>query len=216
VLSRSYERPLPWDERASEAAEVLRATVVAWVRIAVEEGNVRCPSDDMGAMSRTLLAGLEWLRHHDAADECADEIGHAVTMARRVIDAPPGRLYAGPCDPKGEFGDACPTDLYAREGATEVVCPACELVWNVKNRRDYLVDSAGDRLATAADLSRFLTMYGEPIKQDRIRKWASRKDDDTPPVLVSHGKDAAGRPMYRVDDVVKLLTEGLPKRGRVA
>lgn len=207
VLSRSFERPLPWDERASEAAEVLRSTVVAWVRIVLEERGGRSPADDMAAMGAFLLSQREWLRHHEAADEVADEIRHAVANAYRVVDSAPGRLYVGPCDPDGAFGDSpCPTDLYAREIAAEVTCPACELVWDVKGRREYLLDAAHDRLVTAADLSRFLTVYGEPLTAERIRQWASRGQ------LLAHGTDAAGRPLYRVSEAVERLAETTKRR----
>lgn len=217
VLSRSYERPLPWDERASEASEVLRSTVVAWVRIAVEEGNHRCPSDDMGAMARTLLGALTWIRQQPWADECADEIGHAVQHARKVIDLAPEKVYAGPCREEFEVGEdeiadaCCVAELYARRGADVIACRNCGMEHRVDERKRWLVAIANDQLVTAADLSRFLSVYGEPLTAERIRRWASpRKDKDGNPIpakLLAHGQDRAKRPLYKVSEVVALLAE---------
>jgi hypothetical protein len=206
VLSRSHERPLAWNEKAAEAAEVLRSTVVAWVRVVLEERGGRTPDDTAQAMSAFLLGQLEWLRHHPAADECADEIGHAVQLAYRAVDIAPGRVYVGPCDPDGEFGDPCLTDLYARQGALAVVCPDCQRSWGVAERRAYLLELAGDRLVTAADLSRFLTVYGEPVTQERVRQWVAREQ------LTPHGWDQARRPLYRVSEAVAVLANARSRR----
>lgn len=200
VLSRSYERPLPWDERAAVTADLLRSTVVAWVRIVLDERGGRCPQNTVKDMATFLMSQLEWIRHADQTVEMPDEIRHVATEARRVVDIAPDRLYIGPCDPDGRWGELpCPTDLYARQGATETACPTCELVWNVENRRQVMLEAAQDRLVTAADLSKFLSAYGEPLTADRIRKWVEREQ------LVPHGRDSAGRPTYRVSEATDLL-----------
>lgn len=207
VLSRAYERPLPWDQRASEASDVLRSTVVGWVRVVLEERGARLPDDTMQAMATFLLAHLEWLRHANSADECADEMRHAVALAYRTIDSAPGRLYVGPCDPQGIYGESvCPTDLYAREGAAEVTCRVCDLIWDVQGRRQAMLDVAGDQLVTAADLSRFLSLYGEPLTAERIRQWSSRGQ------IAEHGKTPDGRSLYRVSEVTDRLAESGRKR----
>lgn len=214
VLSRPYERPLPFHVKAAETAELLRSTVVAWVRVVLDERGGRMPADDMAALAGFLLGQLEWLRHHPAAAEVADEISHVTGAARRVIDSAPSRVYVGPCDPEGAHGEEpCPVDLYARQGRAEVTC-ACGLTWNVQDRREFMLEAVGDRLVTAADLSRFLTMYGEPLTAERIRQWASRRKGDAPPALVAHGLDAAGRPTYRVSEVVELVAR--MSKGRAA
>lgn len=217
VLSRSYERPLPWDERASEAQDVLRSTVVAWVRVVLEERGGRMPDDDMGRMGAFLLGSLEWLRHHQAADEVADEIGHAVQHARRMIDLAPEKVYAGPCreefvtgEPEQDWPDdeghllntaCCVAELYARQGADAITCRNCGAEHSVAERHRWLVAIANDQLVTASVLSKFLSAYGEPLTADRIWKWAERGQ------LVAHGKDKAGRPTYRVSEAVELLAQ---------
>lgn len=210
VLSRSSEKPLPWDERAAEVADVLRSTVVAWARVVAEERGRRLPENTMTDLGRYLLANLEWLRHHDAADECADEIGHVVALARRTVDRHQERAYAGPCradlDQTETDGPACCTaELYVQRGARTVDCPHCGSQHDVDARHRWLLGIAADQLVTATDLSRFLSAYGEPLTAERIRQWAARG------LLVPHGKDQRGRPTYLVRDAVERLAT-LPTR----
>lgn len=209
VLSRAYERPLPWNEAASDAADVLRSTVVAWVRVVLDDRGGRLPADTMQALSGFLLSNLEWLRHQSSADECADEIGHAVQVARRVIDLAPERTYAGPCREEFDQGDGdacCVAELYARRGSHVIVCRNCGAEHTVAARHRWLLEIANDRLVSAADLSRFLTAYGEPLTAERIRQWASRG------LLEAKGKDRAGRPLYRVSEAADVLAALKSKR----
>jgi hypothetical protein len=37
VVTRSTVRPLPWDENASQAADLLQSTLVAWAKLVHEE-----------------------------------------------------------------------------------------------------------------------------------------------------------------------------------
>lgn len=207
VLSRSFERPLPWNEHASEATEILKSTLVSWCRLVLDERGGPLPADNLASVALWLLGQVEWLRHHPDADEAIDEITHAVGRARHVIDRAPGRVYAGPC--REEWGDetagewCCTASLYAKHGAHEVVCEFCTAEHNVEARRVWLLESSADQLCTAADLSRFLTAYGEPITAERIRKWVQRGQ------LAPHGTDHRSRPVYRVGDA----TEALAKYG---
>lgn len=200
-------QPLTYDAAASDAATVLRSTLVGWVRVVVEERGSRWPADTLAAMGTMLLGQVGWLRHHAAAAEAFDELIHAIGFAWRAVDRRPDLLYAGPCDPSGDAHAAdgvdvpgpCPTDLYAAPGRSTVTCPRCQLVWDVEARRDYLLEAARDQLATAAELSRFLTVYGEPVKGDRVRKWAERG------LIAAHGHDSQRRPLYRIGEAIDLL-----------
>jgi hypothetical protein len=215
VLSRSYERPLPWSENASEAVEVIRLTLFGWCQILAAERDSYPTFNTPTSMSVHLLANINWLRHHEAADAALDEIIHATEYGTSKIDNPPTMLYAGPCDPDGqwhtndlgagglwvlELQGPCSTDLYAHEGKRDVTCPRCQLVWKVEDRRDQMLEQAEDQLVTAADLSRFLSAYGEPLTADRIYQWVKRGH------LAAHGHTATGRPLYRVGDATDVLT----------
>jgi hypothetical protein len=206
VLSRSSERPLPWDQRASEAADVLRSTVVAWVRVVLEERGARCPVDSLAAMGTFLLSHREWLRHHEAADECADEIGHATKNARHVIDRAPGRSYAGPCretiQATDEQGEACClAELHVRDGAKMVTCPLCSAEHDVADRKAWLLAVAENQLVTASELHRLLQFVGQAVPHSTIRSWVHRSR------LAAHGQTPDGHPLYRVGDAFDLLVQ---------
>lgn len=69
----------------------------------------------LGTLARWLLGHVEWLRHHPAGYEVADEIRSAVREVRRIVDAPANRssFPVGPCpevDCSGEVRAYFPAD----------------------------------------------------------------------------------------------------------
>jgi hypothetical protein len=202
VLSRSSDKPLPWNEKAAESAELLRTTVVAWVRIVADTRGGRLPDDSVAAMARYLLSHLELLRHHEAAAEAADELGHVSTLAWQTIDRHPGRTYAGPCresiDPHDEAGEACcVADLYARVGKRTVVCEHCCAEHDTAERRDWLLRVAENQLVPAADLPAILGTPDAPLSLNTVKSWIRRHR------LLPHGDYQPA--LYRVGDATDLL-----------
>lgn len=121
-------------------------------------------------------------------------IVHASDKARRTIDSPRERIYTGACD-------HCGTSLYAVKDATSdtVTCRTCGVKHAVAERRDALLESARNHVATAAELARFLPWFaGKPIKANTIVKWAER--GKLTPVIMD------GHTMYRIGDVIALHT----------
>lgn len=207
IVARSAEKPVAFNAHASAVAGDLRGVLVAWCLLICEERGQATPADTLAAMGVFLLGSVEWLRHHPAGDEAFDELGDAIRRARSAVDRRPDRVYVGPCDRSGVLtGVTCPEDLYARPGAAEVECKTCGSVWQVTERREWLLEVARDTLATAADLARLLSLYGEPLRADRIWKWAERGR------IVPHGNDGTGRPMYRVGEVADLLAATLAEK----
>lgn len=193
---------LPYSPHASTARDELRTCLVGWVRVVVDERGSRWPLDTLAAMSAFLHSHLEWLRHQPFATETVPAVKQAAWRAWGACDRPQDRVYAGPCDVKGQFGaEPCQGSLYARVGAEKVECEACGLVWDVTGRREFLLEAAEAMLVTAAEMSRFLTVYGEPVSGERIRKWAQRGQ------LVQHGADERGHPLYRVGEATGLLAQ---------
>lgn len=182
---------LPYDPRATEAIYVLRSALVGWVRmIAEESGTKELPLDTLAGLANWLRLKTEWLRHHEAGCEAVDEIGAAVQFASRIVDRPAERWYAGPCD-------NCQTDLYARSGVLIVTCE-CGDSYDVTERREWLLDSVADVLATATEISRALTSLDTPITAERIRQWRQRGQ------ILPHATTTDGHPLYRIGDVLVL------------
>jgi hypothetical protein len=207
LVASVHVQALPYDVNASNASEHLRVTLVCWVRLIVDERGARWPENTLSALSSMLLGNLPWLRHHPSSEQAYPDLQSAVSRAKWAIDRHPDQVYAGPCDPTGEYHPTehdlpgpCTRDLYANPGKEYVRCDRCLEDWNVAERRTYLLEAAEDMLVTAADLSRFLTVYGEPVTGERVRKWAERGQ------LIAHGQNARAHPVYRVGDAVDLLS----------
>lgn len=211
---------MPYDARASEVAAHLKGVLAGWARVVAEETGVyadtnrrgigpicrRCdhascraipaipePPDTLAGLAAWLQPRVGWLRHHAAAAEAHDEIVEAVRAARRVIDRPADRLYAGPCD-------ECGGDLYARPGALAVECRPCELVYEVEARRAWLLAALEEHLATTIEISRALTSLAQPVTPAAIRGYAHRGQ------LIPRGVNDRRHPLYRLGDVLDILT----------
>lgn len=233
IIVKAAETPIPWNDKAARQLASLRTMLVGWVRVCEDwrvtpEGPAcrRCahptcatvratrqPDDTWTGMTAYLLAALPAFRHRPEVQACADDLDRATKQAEEVMDRRPEQTFYGPCG-SVEYEDGqpapgsepCPADLYGDADATEIVCEVCAAEHKVSDVREWLIKAAQDRLATAAELSKFLTLYGEPLTAERIRKWAERGQ------LVAHGKNAAGSPLYRVSEAVQRLTEQQHKR----
>jgi len=219
--------PSPYDHAASVAARALHNTLATWCRFIDEHLTPRpagpfchrcahgscqlirdrdLPDDTITSIARWLIPRAGWLRHHPAGAEALDEIQDAVRAARRAVDRPADRLYAGPCQ-------ECGIDLYARVDAAFVTCPACEESWSVGELREWLLDSAQDVLATATEISRALTRYASPVTPSAIRGYVHRGR------LVPHGERMEGGraiPLYRLGDVTAILQQQMTARNEKA
>lgn len=205
---RTTETPVAFVERASNIERALKNTLVGWVRVIAGETGAEQPADDLARIAAWLRPRVGWLRHHEAGAEAHDQILDAVADARRVIDRPAERLYAGPCD-------ECGRDLYAALDAAYVRCTNTEgheggdeWVWRVEDRRRWLLDSARDVLATGTEISRALTRYAQPVTPSALRGYVHRGS------LVARGERVEGGRMvmlYRLGDVLDILARQAEK-----
>lgn len=199
VGGRSAGHPIPWDERARRVAGQLRSELTTDVRL-LDVGDA--PRWATTARLGTWLLGrLERVRHHADAAGIVTGVARAVNHARVAVDAQPDRWYAGPCWTRTDDG-TCGAELYVAPGVRTVRCPGCHTAYDVVERRSWLLGQAHDTLANAALLGAALPNLGQPVTADRIRHWADRGR------LERHGHDQHGHPLYRVGDVIQLLTAG--------
>jgi hypothetical protein len=206
TAGRSSVVPLPYDPRASEAAYVLRSTLAGWVRALRDQnpdGDDDPPDDTPPAMAAWLSQRLQRLVRHPAAPEAHGEITEAVRAARRVVDRPHEWQFAGYCD--------CGAALYARPGAATVRCRGCDAdPYDVDERRQAMLAAVADQLMPAHQAAAALSGLVAPLSADLVRKWAERGQID------ARGRDLAGRPLYRLSDVLDRLLRSLERRRKEA
>lgn len=149
--------------------------------------------DNLAALSAYLLRQLNQLVTQPWAADALN-ITRVVDHCINVIDRPPARIYAGPCD-------TCGHDLYARSGKRDVTCYDCGLVYDLAARREWLLSVVEDQLATAVEIARALTTLELPVTAERIRQWKHRER------IEARARDRLGRPLYRVGDIIELVVE---------
>ena len=212
----SSTHPLPVNAAALDASVALDEVLAGWVRLFAQDpppdpqnpaqdrpvrpsGYLRTPQSPTAAHRAVWLLGRsERIRHHDQAAYFLRAIGHAVGRIRLVVDLPPSRVYAGPCDD-------CRNDLYVTAGEAFVVC-LCGARYDVHERRAWLRDSVEDMLAAAPEISRALTTLDVPVTEASIRGYAHRGQ------LSAKNTNHKGQPMYRVGDVLDLVVATAQRR----
>lgn len=208
---RSTETPLPFREQASEAAWVLHAVLLAWVRVLSESDSPMqslIGTTDRGRYANSVELALWLLRHrdtfrrHEQAATAVDELLDAVRVARRAVDRPAALVYRGPCD-------GCNKDLYVPAHLSEVTCRACGATYDAAARRAWLVERIDGHLATAAEIARGVsTLLGKDVPVNNIHQWHSRER------LFPKGYDRRGRPLFAVGDVVTLALASPERKPR--
>ncbi|WP_134663958.1 hypothetical protein [Amycolatopsis sp. CFH S0078] len=206
VVAHSANQPMPFHEAASEMGWVLANTISTWARDVHECNPHLLPPAGSTAGAVAWMVGLPGLLAlHPAADELHDEITHVVARVRRVIDRPPDRIYAGPCDAQVE-GERCPDHLYARPGMSRVQCGSCGTEHDVDERRNWMIDYAADlRVTATVALGWARLLLDKTIPRGTWDSWVSRGR------IVAHGIDGRGRPVFRFGDVRDLVLAHVSK-----
>lgn len=197
----SAETALPLNLAASAKRATLRHALVMAVRFCDEEGvRHRCPNNDLPqdniqAMSRWMLWRIDGLALNDMGPQVIADVVSAIRAAKRVIDKPPERSYAGPCP-------ECKRDLYHRPDAVQVSCSGCGQRWNVGEVKAWMQRRLdlhlADRLVTTAEAKTLLGRYGLGMDTKTIEKWIERGR------LTAHGEKPR---MFRWDDVRVLAAQ---------
>lgn len=213
-------QPMMFHAGASEVAKALDSTITTWARIILEERDMELPpipeppigpthpteckhdscnvirwhmmDSEITHAAKFIAEHVWWIRRHSEAEQAYCDLTAVSLKLEHIIDRAEPRVYAGPCN-------VCHKDLYARQGAAQVECNPCDLIYDMDGRQAWLLDQAEDRLERAFVIARALTDLGSPIHVDRIRKWAQRGR------LIPHATDGLGRPLYRIGDVRELL-----------
>jgi len=202
---RSAERPLPFNLRASETASNLNTTINAWAldvsRLAEDERDRLSEHHyaDSAAVASWLARNLHTLRQHPEAGIAFDELTHAVLEARRSVDRPLERVFAGPCGEPLADGTDCREDLYAAPGKSHATCRGCGARHDMQERRDWMLSCIEDQVAYSGLLAGLVSNLGVQIGSSTIRRYASAGR------IHAISVDAKRRPLYRIGDVLDVF-----------
>ncbi len=190
--------PAPVDERAPirvgpvALLEDVHATLTAWVRLVVEEGDGdEWPADRIPACCVWLTGHVDWLAAHPAGGEFRSEIWRCWRRMRDAIGerpATPPKCTICRCEV-----DGYDTDNHATEDQAAwrwCACPACGMT--------YTFDSALQMLGRLQELT--LPEFAAELGVARETVWKRFRKLPTP--LVAVGR--RGRhPVYARDDLVR-------------
>lgn len=136
------EKPMVWNENASQVAWELQATLNAWCldvsRLGEDERDLLAPipQHDVPELARWLVRNMHTLRQHGEAGTCFEEIVDAIRRGRRAIDRPENRtrFQVGPCPETVEDG-ACDGEVWAFIPTSEdkisfMKCLGCGAEWD--------------------------------------------------------------------------------------
>lgn len=218
VTSRSSDRPLPYDDGPVKAVLALHVVLRSWAYTVAEHTSSPAPRDLPADLSRFLLDQVDRIRKHESAGDLHEQLTSAIGRLRAAVDRPADLTYAGICsewiavlDPDDELLlTRCPTHLYVPFGRRSVVCPSCQTVHDMAQRREVLLAALEDQLAHVALLSQGLSNLGRELKESTVRSWVFRKR------LVPHSQDDLGRELYRVGDVLDLMRAEAVRQAELA
>lgn len=190
-VSGTRGTPLGFRPAAREAADLMHLTLAFWARTIAHSLGKTVRGGTTVGLAMWLGRHRETIRHHDGAADLLNQVRAAIGNARDVVDRPPERVYSGRC--------ACGADLYARERAHQVACPACRNIYSVTERRTAMLTEIREHFATAAEIAAGIgELHGQQINRKTINKWSSRDR------ITVRGYSPEGYPLFRIGDVLDL------------
>lgn len=175
---RTFERPLEYNQAASEALEQLRSVLAATCQALTPR---QVPP------SSTCAGMADWIMTHEAAVPLHPHAGNMITgladatkQGQAIIDNPPERVMIGQCD--------CGTDMHTPRDATVHRCTnqACQAEWDVPAVLAWRDELAQDQLLPLNDIAAIAR-----IPKGTLKSWVSRGR------LMHHGSDRDGVRLYR-------------------
>lgn len=201
---RSATRPLPFNEGASNARADLDLALVNAAKLL---GGM---ADLSLGLSGWLIDEADRIRTHLASAAIYAEIEQGVKRARRAIDRPAEKVFAGPCNTEiSAYGGVawCVEDLYALPGKETVTCRVCGTEHDVQSRREWMLAQLHDEEVDAGLMASTLTQLGFRIHSATIRRYAADG-------LLTVASRVNGTPRYRIGEVLNVFLVKKSQQGR--
>ncbi|QAU07234.1 hypothetical protein HOV03_gp95 [Gordonia phage Asapag] len=191
--NRRTERPLVFNENASDVAHDVRGTLRSWVEHTCAHSTRQWPGEQQSARY------AQWMDRHlidlaktEEAPTAYDEITDAWKRAKQAIDRPQDQEFAGPCQSATD-GVEC-EGVYCRKNADLKNCHTCGITIDIPALRSTMEAVMRDRLYTKQELRTALVIYlKKPVPRSTIDGWISK----------GRLADHAGK--YRLDEALTLV-----------
>lgn len=193
------ERPMLYNVMASETLTELTRVLrrVAWQMVTVYPHLDSPAGPTEIARWLKLLPGL--LTTNDYAPQMAHSIREAVSSAQSMIDRPAEKKFLGTCN-------WCSKALYVKVDSNgdipDVYIECCGVETSAQDLREDLLQKLHDQVAPANRIVGLVNeITGEDVSSDAIRAMKRRN-----PKLEVRGKSSQGADLFRVGDVIHILT----------
>lgn len=170
VGGRSADKPLPWNEAASNLQHAIRFNLVVTaklVNVGQEDG---LPADNLSAILDWLTEREQSVAMRDGAGELVAELARLLARTRRLIDNPPEKRFIGTC-PCGQrlHGWRNSPDERGHRDERWIQCE-CGTRHGVEESIAALEERCRDVLVTAREASGL-----SGVKLGTVRAWIDRR-----------------------------------------
>ena len=130
IRAETIYGPIPFKAQASEVASKVRARLVPWVKICVEDYGAEFPPDRVGSFCGLLSAYSGRLRTHAESEAWADEVASSRDEIAGAVDLPADRakVPTGPCPEHTADDEPCAGVIFAIYPAVEELSPHMDCV----------------------------------------------------------------------------------------
>jgi hypothetical protein len=168
-----------------------------------------------------LLRTAESIRFNIDGPEIAGDVQFLIDALQKARDRRAPECFAGRCDAPDVRVDivagttisphvaACGAEMFYRFEDTEVKCPACGAVYDVVERKAFLVESMAEEWARPKVIANSLSSLDLGVTAATIDLWVHRakaRREKNKPLepgdFFQLGIDDDGKPLYRVGDVI--------------
>jgi hypothetical protein len=176
-------------------------------------------TDPIVVAARFIAGNLEWARHHPEAGEMFSDIEACARVVRGIVRGPAAQRYLGPCGALWSRGFAaevngtlitsqedlppCEGDVYARDEASTGRCRTCRAEVSTAERQAWLDSVVREHNFRAASIAE-----AHGVNVNTIRTWHARG------LLLPHGEDRLGRPLFNVGEVLDLFRDAAVRRAQ--
>lgn len=175
-VSGSPGRPIPINPALTAHRDRIRATLVSWCLLVMEERGLEGPADTVPAMAAWLDKHTLWLAcHSGVAPEVVDEIRGVVGRGRRLLEPPPTRLETGErCKATTADGQRCPGTVTLLMDADEEWTARCGEC-GPQEPAEYMRNRAKGRMVDMERVRAYARrVWRQEVSAATVRSWLAR------------------------------------------